>query len=100
MIDGQFSLKDAAIPQTICDAMELVKLMGEQYLWVDALCIVQDDPIDVGRHIQRMDRVYKAAQFTIINASGVDANAGLEGLELGSRNLHFSEGTIDGVKLI
>jgi hypothetical protein len=100
MVDGQLSLKDKPIPQTIRDAMKLVELMGEQYLWVDALSIIQDDPIDVERHVGLMDRIYKAAQFTIINASGEDANAGLEGLESGSRNLAPTRGTIEGVGLI
>ena len=29
-----------ALPQTIIDAIEVVKAMGERYLWTDALCIL------------------------------------------------------------
>ena len=100
MMNGRLSLKDKPIPRTIRDAMTLVAIVGERYLWVDALCIVQDDPSDVVHYIGHMDRIYKAAQFTIINASGENANSGLEGLQPNSRKLRLARANIDGVELI
>ncbi|KAI9764029.1 MAG: hypothetical protein M1840_008905 [Geoglossum simile] len=73
------------IPQTIKDAMELVLLLGEQYLWVDSLCLIQDDKDDMREGIQMMDLVYECSYLTIIAASGVSANAGLPGVRRGSR---------------
>ncbi|KAK4168866.1 hypothetical protein QBC43DRAFT_284117 [Cladorrhinum sp. PSN259] len=32
----------APLPQTILDAIRITNLLGERYLWVDRLCIVQD----------------------------------------------------------
>jgi hypothetical protein len=35
------------LPKTINDAILFMKAMGERYLWVDSLCLVQDDEKDV-----------------------------------------------------
>ncbi len=39
--EGALNGDTVYIPRTIQDAMTLTSLIGEQYLWVDALCIVQ-----------------------------------------------------------
>lgn len=75
------------IPTTIKDAIDLVTRLGERYLWVDSLCIVQDDDPDTKQAmISVMDFVYGNALMTIIAASGDSANAGLPGVSYGSRN--------------
>jgi hypothetical protein len=38
---GALSL--SSVPKTIADAMSLVLNMGEHFLWVGSLCIIQDD---------------------------------------------------------
>jgi hypothetical protein len=74
------SLEGGRIPRTVCDAMELTRMIGMRYLWVDTLCIVQDDGDDKSRLIGRMDDVYDNAKVTIVAAAGSDADAGLRGI--------------------
>ncbi|KAK1671584.1 heterokaryon incompatibility, partial [Colletotrichum godetiae] len=57
------------IPKTIRDAIHVCETIGERYLWVDALCIVQDSPRDVKTQILRMREIYSAAKFTIAAVS-------------------------------
>ncbi|KAJ8519331.1 hypothetical protein ONZ45_g3729 [Pleurotus djamor] len=79
------------IPLTIRDAMQVTKEIGLRYLWVDSLCIVQDD--DSGKKeeaIKRMDLVYGASFITILAGTGNDANAGLPGMQPGTRNFRQS----------
>jgi hypothetical protein len=40
--------------------------LGLQYLWIDALCIVQDDEEDRAREIELMGHVYENAEVTIV----------------------------------
>lgn len=75
------------LPRTILDAMEIVKALGETYLWVDTVCIVQDDADEMQDAVSRMDFVYRCAALTIVAAAGDDANAGLHGVRPKSRQL-------------
>ena len=60
--------------------MEACRRIGCRYLWVDALCIVQDDPDDVREQITLMCDIYSGALSTIIAAWGDNADAGLPGV--------------------
>ncbi|KAB5578250.1 heterokaryon incompatibility protein-domain-containing protein [Coniochaeta sp. 2T2.1] len=68
------------LPRTITDAMVFVKGLGVRYLWVDALCLVQDDEEDVELGMEVMNSVYQGSWFTVIAAEGADAEAGLPGV--------------------
>lgn len=52
----------------------------QRYIWVDALCIVQDDNEDKMHEIQRMHEIYSQAELTIVAATGDGANSGLEAI--------------------
>lgn len=49
----------------IKDAMMTALRLGFSYIWVDSLCIVQNDEADLGREIMDMGRLYKASSCTI-----------------------------------
>jgi hypothetical protein len=74
------ALSQAPLPQTIKDSMSLVASMGERYLWVDALCIVQDDDAGKGVQISQMASIYTSALVTIVALSGTSASSGLPGV--------------------
>ncbi|KAB5586183.1 heterokaryon incompatibility protein-domain-containing protein [Coniochaeta sp. 2T2.1] len=51
---------------TIRDTAKAVQAVGLEYLWIDSLCIVQDDLEAKGREITRMHDIYCNATVTII----------------------------------
>jgi hypothetical protein len=67
------------LPQTIQDAITLVSTIGERYLWVDSLCILQDNE-DMQQQLEQMGKIYSGSLFTIHAVSGEDANFGLPGV--------------------
>lgn len=73
------------IPQTIKDSIDVVRNLGERYLWVDRLCIEQDNAIQKEAHIQKMDVIYSHALVTIIAHAGVAATSPLPGVRPGTR---------------
>ncbi|KAJ4138775.1 hypothetical protein NW768_002648 [Fusarium equiseti] len=68
------------LPTTIQDAIKLTSLMGWKYIWIDLLCIHQNDTTDKEVLVKEMHLIYEQASFTIFAASGEDANAPLAGL--------------------
>lgn len=76
-----------SLPRTIRDAIVLVRKLGAGYLWIDSLCLVQDDEEDIKRGVDAMDKIYTKAWLTIIAAHGHNADAGLPGMSWGSRVL-------------
>ncbi|KAL2292366.1 hypothetical protein FJTKL_09345 [Diaporthe vaccinii] len=66
----------AVLPKTIQDAMLLVRAIGQRYLWVDSLCIVQDSTSSWELNAKAMHLIYGNAYFTICAADG-DATTGL-----------------------
>ncbi|KAK6842849.1 hypothetical protein PG987_003709 [Apiospora arundinis] len=76
---GQTEFGDLIAP-TVKHAMGLTRIMGERYLWVDALCIVQDDNEETRSQLQLMGAIYASAKLTIVALDG-DASDGIPGLE-------------------
>lgn len=78
--DGAFDPQRLSLPETIVDSMILASQLKIRYLWIDALCIVQNDAQSKHRFISNMDVVYLNAYLTIVAAAGNDATAGLSGV--------------------
>ena len=66
-----------AFPQTLQDAIIITKHLGLHYLWVDALCIIQDSPSDWAAEASRMKDVYGGATITIAAAGSNSTQAGV-----------------------
>lgn len=94
------SMDDTRLPRTITDAMLLVSRFDERYLWVDSLCIMQDDADNKHDQISLMDVIYQNAILTIVAVSGKNAGAGLPGVRAGSRNVLQHIEHIQGLVLL
>lgn len=54
--------------------------LGRRFLWVDRLCIIQDDLDDKAKQISAMDRIYRAAQYVIVAYGSADMHSGMSGI--------------------
>ena len=81
---GGLSGQHCSIPRTFSEAMILARQLGFTYLWIDALCIMQDDTVELGKQLSSMDRVYGCAALTIVSdASSI--HVGIPGVRAQSR---------------
>ena len=67
-----------ALTQTFRDAVEISRLMGIRYLWIDSLCIIQDseNAIDWRREAALMGLVYSNGYCNLSAASAVTTSDG------------------------
>ncbi|KAF8132043.1 heterokaryon incompatibility protein-domain-containing protein [Boletus edulis] len=65
------------VPATLEDAMVVTGTLGKQYLWVDSLCIYQNNSVEKATQMAFMSAIYSGAWATIICLSGQSARSGL-----------------------
>ncbi|KAI8152775.1 hypothetical protein K4K49_009156 [Colletotrichum sp. SAR 10_70] len=78
-LGAEGSLSSVSLPRIITDTISLCRDLGERYLWVDRLCIVQDDERSKPDQIDGMDRIYRSAAFAIMAALDDRTGKGLPG---------------------
>lgn len=65
------------VPLTFRDAILVTRKLGIDYLWIDSLCIIQNDQEDWAREAARMCSVYQYATLTISADAAKDGTQGL-----------------------
>ncbi|GAB1313439.1 hypothetical protein MFIFM68171_03649 [Madurella fahalii] len=81
------SLGRLQLPGVLSDAIQLCAALGKWYLWIDRLCIVQDDARSKHGQISQMDKIYQSAALTIVAALNNRMGSGLPGFRGRPRNI-------------
>lgn len=87
------------LPQTIRDTMKVARDIGLCYLWIDALCIMQDSTEDVAKNVTMMDEIYGGAALTIVASTNVNPHCGLPGVSTTPRSKIQITQTVQGMCL-
>ncbi|KAF1997496.1 heterokaryon incompatibility, partial [Amniculicola lignicola CBS 123094] len=67
-------------PRTLEQAILVARELDILYLWIDSICIDQDDRVAKSEQISIMDRIYEGAAVTIVALDGENADSGLPGV--------------------
>ncbi|KAK0716662.1 heterokaryon incompatibility protein-domain-containing protein [Apiosordaria backusii] len=65
----------STMPLTLKHAIHVTRQLGFQYLWIDALCIIQDSTLDWEEQAARMQDIYEGAAITIAADAGSNSAA-------------------------
>ncbi|PKS12654.1 hypothetical protein jhhlp_000862 [Lomentospora prolificans] len=65
-----------SLPATFRDAVQICRKLGIRYLWIDSLCIIQEDAEDWDLECSRMADVYGNAYLSISAAGAASSNEG------------------------
>ena len=69
-------IETSTLPKSFCDAIRVTRELGQRYIWIDSLCIIQDDSDDWRREANTMEMVYSMAYLTIAATSAHDSAQG------------------------
>ncbi|KAF5566225.1 ankyrin repeat [Fusarium phyllophilum] len=72
----QQQIAEFSLPQVIKDAVAVTRALSISFLWVDALCILQDDGSDWDKQCAVMERIYGNAYATVAAASSPNCEEG------------------------
>lgn len=67
----------SSIPRTFRDVLLVVRRLGIDFLWIDSLCIIQEDDDDWHREAAAMCQYYQSSWLTIAATISADSNQGL-----------------------
>lgn len=65
-----------SIPRTFREAFAVTQALGIQYIWIDALCIIQDSPEEWEKEVSIMKDVYSRSRLNIAAADSANSNEG------------------------
>ncbi|KAF2872517.1 heterokaryon incompatibility protein-domain-containing protein [Massariosphaeria phaeospora] len=55
------------VTRNLCEALERLRLQkGRRLIWVDALCICQDDEAEKSAQVRMMDQIYRKAERVVV----------------------------------
>lgn len=66
-----------SLPSTFQHAILFTRQLGLDYIWIDSLCIIQDDNSDKDSEISQMDMIYTHAYLTVAATRCQNGNEGL-----------------------
>ncbi|EPE26495.1 hypothetical protein GLAREA_02408 [Glarea lozoyensis ATCC 20868] len=70
------SMVVSKLPQTMQDAIIVTRALGLRYIWIDAICIIQDSPEDKIRELTVMGNIYHHSTLTVAAVSAAAVGDG------------------------
>lgn len=67
----------SVLTKTFQDAIILTRRLGIDYIWIDSLCIIQDNEADWKLEAARMAAIYESAELVVSAALAKDGSRGL-----------------------
>lgn len=73
----QNEIPQSELPKTFSDAALITRAVGVRYLWIDALCIIQDDQDDWATESSKMADIYHGSKLSVTANEQTSASGGV-----------------------
>ncbi|KAF2667965.1 HET-domain-containing protein [Microthyrium microscopicum] len=77
LADHSKGIPMSSLPKTFQDAVIATRALGVRFLWIDSICIVQDDEVDWLKESEMMGTIYEHAIVTLAASAAKDSTHGL-----------------------
>jgi hypothetical protein len=67
----------STLPTTFQHAVKITRHLDIQYLWIDSICITQDDKVDIHEEVQKMHQVYRKSYCNLTACFAENSTGGL-----------------------
>ncbi|RGP74475.1 heterokaryon incompatibility [Fusarium longipes] len=74
--DHESSISFQRLPKTFQDAITVTRGIGVRYLWIDSLCIIQDDKFDWETESSKMAAIYNNAYLVLAASQSCSSSEG------------------------
>ncbi|KAI1151284.1 heterokaryon incompatibility protein-domain-containing protein [Nemania diffusa] len=74
--EWRHGIDPSSLSQNFQDALRITRLLGYRYIWIDALCIVQDSAKDWEEEAPKMAEVYSGASLVLSAAFATNSDEG------------------------
>ncbi|KAF2017602.1 HET-domain-containing protein [Aaosphaeria arxii CBS 175.79] len=90
---GALSPDRDTVPKTFLDAIIVAQQLSIRFVWIDAICILQDNQEQLVEHMDLMDKIYSSASLTIVSDTA-SADSGIPGVGMlrGPEQATFTRG--------
>ena len=88
------------LSQAFKDAIKVTNALDMRYIWIDSLCIVQDDEKDWQREAARMAGVFGGSDLTIAAADSYNSHVGLFLDSIAPPSIHFKENDSSSLSMV
>ena len=79
ILQHQIGIEISSLGRTLQDAIRVARSLHIPYLWVDSLCIIQDDAQDMAREIAKMSEYYENGYVSICASAASSYSEGFLG---------------------
>lgn len=76
LLARQQGMSVAELPKTLQDAIKVTYGLGYQYIWIDSMCIVQDDESEWAEEASKMAHIYVGAEIVVAATLATDCADG------------------------
>ncbi|KAI5860990.1 heterokaryon incompatibility protein-domain-containing protein [Durotheca rogersii] len=79
--DLECGISFVSLPRSLQDAVTCTRALAYHYIWIDALCIIQDSVEDQREELGKMASIYRDAAVTIVAAGATSVSEGFLGCD-------------------